>query len=324
MASRATDVARTAPEPMPWPTSHAALPARRRLAALLTLRDLWRTAGGTAALPPVANWSDTMTLADQLLVTPALWPIVDRWATQLPDAVAEHLRHAQRANTVRNLRLRTQLTDSVAALNGAGITPLLLKGARQLVDGSLPRLGERWLSDLDLAVAPERFDAARAALRAIGYGEMPDPFEHPHELPMLRPGDSGPLELHVEIGSPPLPAMFPLAEVWRDSEPLAVGAGEARGLSLAHGVIHNVVHASVQDLNHAVGGLPLRQLVTLTGLVRARGPEFDFAGGGRALRRPRAERRTARYVWLAHRFAALPLPPPVPSVPDRGAPRART
>ena len=62
-------------------------------------------------------------------------------------------------------------------------------------------------------------------------------------------------------------------------------------------VLHNILHAAVQDRGHAVGALPFKQLVILTRLVRVHGAEVDWQeirarmeaqGLGRELRGPLA------------------------------------
>ena len=86
---------------------------------------------------------------------------MERSGQTVPPGPTARLQDNYRGNTIRNLRLRRELTEAVRALNRADIVPLLFKGSRELVDGTHDRLGERWMVDLDLAVPA---DEARRSL----------------------------------------------------------------------------------------------------------------------------------------------------------------
>jgi hypothetical protein len=251
---------------------------------------------------------DVAALAAELGVGGALWSAVPDGQAGLPLRAREQLAMAHLADTARNLRFRRGLVEAVQALNDAGITPLLFKGSLALVDGTLPDLGDRWMVDLDLAISAGQTGGAGAVLVDLGYIPEPGaPFLHPHELPYYR-WRSGPIELHVELGSPPMPSVLPASEAWADSSEVYVGSGVARGLSRTHQVLHNIVHSAVQDLNHEVGGLPLRQLLELSRLVRVHGAAVDWALIKGRLDEHGLGRELRDHLWLAHRFAGMPLP----------------
>jgi hypothetical protein len=287
---------------------------RRRLAALASLcRALaGELGGGSEASPrgplPVA-WNDVLALARELVVEPALWSAVYRAHDEIPAGVIEELRRSHLVNTIHNLRLRHALTEAARSLNESGVVPCLIKGAVHLVDGTPGAAGGRWMVDLDLVVPEDQMRAAGAALTGLGYAADPGkPFLHPHELPFGRERSPGPIELHVALGSPPIPSVLPFAEAWEESTELNVADVRVRVLSPTHQVLHNILHSAVQDLNHVVAGLPLRQLLGLSSLVRAHGAAVDWRmirsrmddhGLGTALR---------DHLWLAHRFAGMPLP----------------
>ena len=138
-----------------------------------------------------------------------------------------------------------------------------------LVDGTFPDRGERSQWDLDLAVSPEEFPRATAALEAVGYQrEATKPFLHPHELSLVKGRDGPPLELHDSLGSPPIPQLLPHQDLVAGARPVELGCARALALSPSHAVMHNVLHAQIQDRNHSVAGIPVRQLHTLTRLTR--------------------------------------------------------
>lgn len=290
---------------------------RERIGALLMLcralgpgRDAWAHTPLVRTLrPPAATWSRVLDLAEQLNVTEPLCAAVRPGMGRLDPEATERLRQAQLANTTRNLRLRTALVEAVVALNQRNIVPLLIKGARILASGAADGLSERSMVDLDLVIASEQMTAAGEALRGIGYEAAPGkPFLHPHEVPYVRPAALGPIELHANLGSPPIPAVIPVARAWADSAELAVASGRARALSPTHEVLHAILHSAVQDLNHAVAGLPLRHLLLLTDLVREHGDTVDWTAIARAMRGHALGALLRDHLWLAHRFAAMPLP----------------
>jgi hypothetical protein len=73
-------------------------------------------------------------------------------------------------------------------------------------------------------------------------------------------------------------------------------------------VLYNVLHSSVQDGNHANGGLPLRQLLILSTLVETHGTAIDWAMIGRRMEEHGLARQMRDHLWLAHRFAGMDLP----------------
>lgn len=159
---------------------------------------------------PAATWRDAAAVALAEGLGGALWAAVrDLPAGTVPPAAAAALRAAHRATLGRNLLVRRQLDDVLDALVAAGVEPVPLKGALYLFDGTLPELGVRETGDLDVAVSPEAFERSVAALCRAGYRLAPGrPFAHPHELPLK--GGVATLELHVSLGSPPIPAVVPL------------------------------------------------------------------------------------------------------------------
>jgi Uncharacterised nucleotidyltransferase len=292
--------------------------ARRRLGALLMLcqalgadRDAWaRTRLVRSLRPPPVSWPEVLALATELNVREVLCGAVHLADHHPARAVDEPLRGAQLANTARNIRLRDALTEAVAALNRRGVVPLLFKGALQLVDGTPRAFSERWMADLDLLVPADQMAVAGEALEAIGYAPVPGkPFFHPHELPYARPGAPGPIELHPALGSAPTPSVLPATEAWAESSELAVGGGRARALAPTHQVLHGVLHSAIQDLNHAVAGLPLRHLLILADLAQAHGRAVDWPVIYGAMENHGLGRPLRDHIWLAHRFAGMERPP---------------
>lgn len=99
----------------------------RQSAALMSLCKCLR------GVPPVdVEWTSVIGLANQTLTTPALIDFVDQFASKLPEDVCTYIRQIYRRNVLRNNRLVAQLEEAVVALNGLGITPILLEGTSTL------------------------------------------------------------------------------------------------------------------------------------------------------------------------------------------------
>jgi hypothetical protein len=209
-------------------------------------------------------------------LAPALWAAL-RPGRSLPADVATTLRQAHRSNTGRSILLRHQLEEVVHALAQGGVEVLLLKGAAYLAGDVFADVGIREMSDLDLVIKPEDLDAARSAMTAAGYSFVPHPFglEH-HDRAFTAPAAVALVELHVAIGSPEVDAALPSEEVWRRSRRIEIGTAVARVPSHEDALLHNVLHAQVQDHEHAFLGVPLRQLHTFVLLARAWGTEVDW------------------------------------------------
>ena len=200
---------------------------------------------------------------------------------------------AHRSTLGRNLVARRQLRDVIAAFHDAHVDVLLFKGSQYLCDGTVTDLGSRSMADIDLAVPDDQVATASEVLLQLGYTAAPvRPFEFPHETPFVGPpGAVLPIELHVDLGSPPIPDVVPTDRAWAGAVPVDVDGVTVRALSIEDALVHHVLHAQVQDLNHAVAGLPVRQLHTFALLARrddlpwgAVRDRLDDAGFGAAWR----------------------------------------
>ncbi|TGQ79985.1 hypothetical protein EN850_18280 [Mesorhizobium sp. M8A.F.Ca.ET.207.01.1.1] len=138
-----------------------------------------------------ADWQAVIALANRTLLTPDLFSSLARAGQihQLPEDVREYLRFVHDCNRERNLRLRTQLGEAVAALNRSDISPLLLKGAVPLFLSPAGLVPSRMTSDLDLAVNPRQEKVARDCLEELGYVDVAG------GRGMARQQDAGMLEL---------------------------------------------------------------------------------------------------------------------------------
>ena len=248
-------------------------------------------------------------LADELAVTPSLWSALQRFDIEPPQSALDAFRQHHSWNVARNMGLRQGLAEAVVALNAVHIVPLLFKGSLSLVDGSVDDMGGRFMADLDLAVPAESLALAADALRDVGYEPLlRKPFEPVHDLPLVSQATSEVIDLHVELGSQSVATVLPVSVAWAASSELRFASAQARGLSPTHQVLHCILHSALQDVDHASGGLPLRQLVTLTHLARVHSSAIDWSEIETRAEKNGVDEVVRDHLWLAHRLAGLSLP----------------
>jgi hypothetical protein len=237
-----------------------------------------------------------------------MWGALRRLRIEPPEReLMMMFRHQHDWNTARNIEFRRQLGLAVETLNAVGIVPLLFKGSLSLVDGSIDDLGGRWMGDLDIAVPLGTRATAVGALHDIGYEPTPGD-QGRHEFTVAKKGTPGPIELHVDLGLPPLSTVLPVSDAWADSIEVGFASVRARGLSPTHQVLQCILHSALQDFNHAFAGLPLRQLLTLARLVEAHPATVNWSDIYARAESQGFSTVVRDHLWLAHRFAGLPLP----------------
>lgn len=101
---------------------------------------------------------------------------------------ADSLKQALMDNTLRNMEISAQALKFTLQLNGAGITPLFLKGTARLLTSASESLGFRKQIDIDLIVQTAELKAAGDVFLADGYSFCKFP-DNSTAVP-IRPGDT--------------------------------------------------------------------------------------------------------------------------------------
>ncbi|WP_439400782.1 nucleotidyltransferase family protein [Bradyrhizobium sp. DASA03068] len=219
-------------------------------------------------MPPVeVEWTSVIGLANQTLTTPALIDFVDKFASMLPEDVCAYIRHIHRRNGLRNDRLVVQLEEAVVALNGHGITPVLLKGASTLATAPEARRGVRIMSDLDIMVMPDDARTAVAALSGIGYDihEQTPPESRRWHVDLNRPQDVGSIDLQ-EAAPGPAYLYQNFGHVLNHCVPAPLGRASVYIPKPIFQAVTLIVHDQFQDYGYWLGDLDLRHLVELRDL----------------------------------------------------------
>jgi hypothetical protein len=207
-------------------------------------------------------------LANETLTTPALMDFVTRFKNQIPEDVCLYVREVFERNVARNDRLAAQLTETVAAMNDRGVTPVLLKGAAMLATAASPHWGSRLMSDLDIMVWPDQIEATLDALFALGYGEhfLTPPGDGKWYMELKRPSDVGMVDLHRAL---PGPAFFyrPSGDAKQHCKMMPIGRGRAYIPSATYQALILTIHDQFQDSDYWIGNIDMRHLIELRDLA---------------------------------------------------------
>jgi Uncharacterised nucleotidyltransferase len=201
-----------------------------------------------------SDWQSVIALANRTLLTPALFSALKYSGNidRLPHDVREYFEFIHERNLERNLRLREQLAEAVAALNRRGIVPLLLKGAIPLYLSPVSRIPARMTSDLDLSVDAADEAGAQECLSELGYMALAG------ARGMARPQDAGILELRrthtAEFGPPTV--------IERDRNHAKIPSPQSRAL-------HWIAHDLLKEGDYWRGRIDLRHVYDLLQLVES-------------------------------------------------------
>lgn len=246
-------------------------------------------AGLCGRLVAQPDWPAVIALANHALLTPALFVSLERAGLlpSLPNEVRDYLRFLHDRNRERNLRLRAQLVEAVATLNGVGITPVLLKGAIPLfLSRSVP---SRMTSDLDLAVAARDEAPAQACLEELGYRPVAE------GRGMARPQDVGVLELRAYrpdgLGRPKL--------VQQDELLVNIPPAPSRAL-------HWMMHDLLKEGDYWRGRIDLRHMYDLAQLAES--GRIDWSALRAMLPDRTALNAVDTQLLALHRFFATEIP----------------
>ncbi|MEM9678290.1 MAG: nucleotidyltransferase family protein [Pseudomonadota bacterium] len=160
----------------------------------------------------------------------------------------------------RRAALSDVLNETVAALNSAGIEPVLLKGARYVW---LDTNAARTMRDLDFLIRPEDADRAWETVRGLGFapdGPAVDRKRRHHMPPLFRAGTIGWIELHRRAGNPYAEQFLSTSELWKGSVAEQTTSGTVKLPKRVHHVWHGLVHHQFGHSGFARGRLELKGL----------------------------------------------------------------
>jgi hypothetical protein len=197
-------------------------------------------------------------------------------------------------------------------LNEAGIEPVLLKGAIDLVASRYSDPGARILRDLDIFVLRPHHARVLAILSSIGYQVTAD-WLQTYFSELSRPGSVAPLDLHWYVSAQR--DILPPEEAYHSSILMTAGDLRFRILSPEHQIVHNVFHSELQDRGSAVGFVWLRQLLDLVAICRHYEEGLDWSRIRDRFSRHGLEGVLVARSYMAHRLLDLPMPSGIRSTP---------
>lgn len=271
---------------------------------------------GLSTVPP--DWDDIMHVASAHLVLPNLYLGLQAKGllNEVPVEFCETLDGFKCLNTLRNARLRRQMLEVSTALNAAGVSPIWLKGANNLMPADWLHSG-RMMLDLDLWLPdPAQRNTALTCLERLGY-LVPDEYSDvnfdssQHLAPRLRDGEAAQIELHRTIVHPQVAPLLPdreaLARVdWFDWEGERVGR-----LNLTDRLMHSYIQCTEMSGDAMFRArIPLMKVLDFVELAITSGDAFrSNAFLGKLEQSPWCSRSRQFLTYVAHDFGlASPLP----------------
>lgn len=255
--------------------------------------------------PPDGAWDGVIEAANRHLVAPALFVSLREGGLLqgVPGEVRSYLAFLHERNEERNRSLHAQATECIAALNEAGVEPLLIKGTAllMLLDGE--RTGCRMMSDLDMVVSEADRQAALAQIGHLGYAALEDA-AGPHALgKFFRAQDAAALDLHMR---PPGPQ-----RLFADEAPgarRAVEQGRLRFFIPANEewIVQLIAHDMIQDRRLFSGIVDLRRLLDCREII-AMGGTMDWDAVRRRLSSPMPALARDVFFLNLERFAGIPV-----------------
>ena len=255
-------------------------------------------------VPAQADWMAILALANRSLATAQLYAALG--SAELPDDVRAFLEDVRTRNRERNRRLVVQLRDALAALNGVGIEPVLLKGIG-IWAGQPGEEFDRILADIDLLVHGSKSIAPSPPCRGLASDlTARHPGNDVHVVAELaRPSDVGLIDLHQRPPGPPGHAEIENLAAYC----IPIGLDGLRALRPAPAVqiFFLILHDQLHDGDYWRGGFDLRHLVDIASLSRA--PEaVDWELLERLCRTALVRNALETQLIAAQRFAGAAIP----------------
>jgi hypothetical protein len=286
------------------------------------------SAGRSPVAVPEADWPQLISLASShFAISHLAAALAGPQRPPLSHDVGDYFAAVRQLGETRSKSMRNQLGEIVVALNGASITPLLLKGAAYEAIGLYPRDGTRVFSDLDLLIPVDKIVLAVTVLKSLGY--QPDEAnaealgdQHHHLPEMTRPDRMAAVELHREPLRWQARGLLPKPELLREAERVSLsGGGEALVPSPTHLVLHNILHGQVSSYRHWAGRFLLKDAIDLVALERRFAAAIDWHGITQRLSRAGLDGIAGFYVTTA--FESFDKTPPQSIMITRRARLAR-
>ena len=257
------------------------------------------------------DWCPIVAVANRHQIAPALWLSLCRKECEraLPSDLQRYLSEIFQRNARRNTLLRQQACEAVAALNRAGIQPIVLKGGLQLFDPGFDRAA-RIMADLDFLTPRAGFETAVDALRGIGYSVLATAADRlDYSLTLARGGVLATIDLHRDLG--PQRTLLSADAAVSAAEPLSVEGIELLSLCPTHRILHAIVNVSVNDPHYRMARIALCRLYELALLSRHRSTAIDWSAVRLGMKNEGLEHVVPALFHLTRQLFDVALPPEI-------------
>jgi putative nucleotidyltransferase-like protein len=205
--------------------------------------------------------------------------------------------------------LARDLPPVLQALNGAGITPVLLKGSH-LAPIVYRDPSHRPMADIDLLFRREDLPQAERALLDLGYATnrteaIEDFCLRGRHLPVLTKNDGLAVELHWTLAHPSEGVTIDLDALWARSTEVTLFDQKARVLSPEDLLVYISLHAA---LLHNFDEKGVRPLLDVVAIVEHYGSALDWSAVAERSRQWGVERSAYLTLELARREAGAAIP----------------
>lgn len=273
---------------------------------LAGLRRLIEGLHGTA-------WAALIDIANDNLVSPGLYSgLQTKGLSDLIDNEPRtYLKDLFELNQNRNEHLTVELKEAVRVLNSVGITPLLLKGAGQLVRPIHDAVGSRLLSDLDILIPPEQLFRTLDALFANGYEAMDVTYDFEklhHWAPLFKPGQFGIIELHRRPFNKNVNHVLPTQNIVATAGNLTIDGCQFLLPDPTHAALICLLHSREFGPKEDPRQYNLRALHDLTAMNLSAYGRIDWTYIGSVLKKSGLSHLLEAYLVAAHKLFEMPYP----------------
>jgi hypothetical protein len=260
-----------------------------------------------------SGWISVIDTANDYLVSPALWGGLkaNGLLNRIHRTTRDYLKELFALNANRNIHLKRQLLEAIKILNAAGITPLLLKGAGQLLNPIHVFTGSRLMSDLDILIDHKNLSMALDAFTVNGYNEADVTYDFKklhHWAPLLKSGHYGAVELHREALNKRVAHILPTADIVKSAVTKRTEWIRYKLPNPTHSVVISLLHSNefsnVSDLRQ----YNLRTLHDLTALNLRYPDEIDWPYIKTVLSYHGLKRFFESYMVAAKKLFGMPYP----------------
>ncbi len=254
------------------------------------------------------DWQALMAFANEQLVVPLLHGALAEKGLldAVPEDVAAYLSFLAARNDERNGRLEAQILEVCRALNDAGITPMLIKGAAELMETPGSAARQVVVGDVDLLVPPESAEAAARALVDLGYAVLHRyPADSHAVADLYRPKDAAVIDLHRRPLE--LEALFPNAAIWAAATAQARDGARFRRPAAADHLLCRVLHDQVQDGRLGTAEVNLRSAYQVARALQRHSGQIDLAAMRRRLQPHGLATALTSSLLAAHDLFGAPI-----------------